>query len=249
MRAAETVAAPYGGAGHIAAGQRAAARSGGAVGLLRGASGKALLFIRLYERTGDIAYLNAAESAIADDLARCVTDGNGALQVDDGWRTLPYLAGGSVGIGMVIDQFTLHRRNAAFADAARAIRLAASSGLYAQAGLFNGRAGMIAHLAGTRVESGQEEARRVASAHVDRLAWHAVRYAGGLAFPGDMLFRLSMDLGTGTAGVLLGAAAALAPCGAALPFFAQPARLPARVLGSAPAPPRGAPNPLEPARR
>src|SRR6202042_3256865 len=126
----------------------AAARSGGAVGLLRGASGKALLFIRLYERTGDPAYLDAAEGAIADDLDRCVTDRHGALQVDDGWRTLPYLAGGSAGIGMVIGQFTPHRRNERFADAARAIGLAANSGLYAQAGLFNGRAGLIAYLAG-----------------------------------------------------------------------------------------------------
>jgi tRNA A-37 threonylcarbamoyl transferase component Bud32 len=249
IRAAEAVAAPYVTPGDGAARQRATARSGGGVGLLRGASGKALLFIRLYERTGDTAYLDAAAAAIADDLERCVTDGNGALQVDDGWRTLPYLAGGSVGIGMVIDQFTAHRQNAAFAAAARAIRLAASSGLYAQAGLFNGRAGMLAYLAGTGEESGQGAGGRVACAHVDRLAWHAVRYADGLAFPGDMLFRLSMDLGTGTAGVLLGTAAALAPGGAALPFFAQRARLPVRVLGSSPAPRPGASNQPAPARR
>jgi tRNA A-37 threonylcarbamoyl transferase component Bud32 len=249
MRAAETVAAPYLAAGRGAVGQRAAARAGGAVGLLRGASGKALLFIRLYERTGDPAYLNAAETAIDDDLRRCVTDGKGALQVDDGWRTLPYLAGGSVGIGMVIDQFTAHKQLEEFAGAARAIRLAASSGLYVQAGLFNGRAGMIAYLADTRDERGQEAGRRVAGAHVDRLAWHAVRYEGGLAFPGDMLLRLSMDLGTGAAGVLLGAAAALAPRGAALPFFAQPVRLPVRVLGSSRAPVREAQNRPVPVRR
>jgi len=249
MRAAETVAAPYLAAGRGAAGLREAARTSGAVGLLRGASGKALLFIRLYERTGDTAYLDAAEAAIDDDLRRCVTDGKGALQVDDGWRTLPYLAGGSVGIGMVIDQFTAHKQHEEFADAARAIRHAASSGLYAQAGLFNGRAGMIAYLAGTRDERGQEAGRRVARDHVDRLAWHAVRHEGGLAFPGDMLLRLSMDLGTGAAGVLLGTAAALAPRGSALPFFAQPVRLPVRVLGSSRVPVREAPNRPAPARR
>ena len=168
------------------------------------------------------------------------TDLNGALQVDDGWRTLPYLAGGSAGIGMVIDQFTAYRRNAAFTDSASAIRRAASSGFYAQAGLFNGRAGMIAYLAGTRDESAQEAAGRVVAAHVDRLGWHAIRYAGGLAFPGDMLLRLSMDLGTGTAGVLLGTAVALAPCGAALPFF-RPTSLPVRVPGSSPAGSAGSP--------
>jgi lantibiotic modifying enzyme len=251
IRAAETVAAPYAAAerGAVDQGAAAAAGTGGAVGLLRGASGKALLFIRLYERTGDPAYLDAAEAAIGDDLRRCVTDSKGALQVDDGWRTLPYLGGGSVGIGMVIDQFAVHRQHEEFADAARAIRLAAGAGLYAQAGLFNGRAGMIAYLAGTRDERGQEAGRRVVGAHVDRLAWHAVRYEGGVAFPGDMLLRLSMDLGTGAAGVLLGTAAALAPCGAALPFFAQPARLPVRVLGSSRAPVREAPNRPAPARR
>jgi Protein kinase domain len=243
MRAAKIVAAPYMAAGHRTAGEHAADRSRGAVGLLRGASGKALLFIRLYERTGDPAYLDAAEGAIAVDLEGCVTDRNGALQVDEGWRTMPYLAGGSAGIGMVISQFTAHRRNAAFTDAARAIRLAASSGFYAQAGLFNGRAGMIAYLADTRDESGQEAAGRVAAAHVDRLAWHALQYSGGLAFPGDMLLRLSMDLGTGTAGVLLGTAAALAPCGAALPFFARPASLPVRVPGASPAALRGVTQP------
>ena len=220
------------------AGQRAADGSGAPVGLLRGASGKALLFIRMYERTGNPGYLDAAESAIAADLAQCVTDRHGALQVNDnGWRTLPYVGGGSAGIGMVIDQFTAHRGEDAFADAARGIRLAANSGFYVQAGLFNGRAGMIASLASARDaaqagdDGGREAAARVIGTHVDRLAWHAVRYGGGLAFPGDMLLRLSMDLGTGTAGVLLGTAAALAPDGAVLPFFARPARLPARATG------------------
>jgi len=181
-------------------------------GLLRGASGKALLFIRLYERTPDPAYLDAAEEAISADLDRCVTDRNGALQVNDGWRTLPYLNGGSAGIGMVIDRFRTHRDSPAFARAADRLRIAAFSGYYAQPGLFNGRAGMILYLAAR-----DRHDPRIRT-HIRRMAWHAVPYQGGLAFAGDMLLRLSMDLGTGTAGVLLGLAAALAPQGAALPF-------------------------------
>jgi hypothetical protein len=140
-------------------------------------------------------------------------DRKGSLQVDDGWRTLPYFGAGSAGLGLVIDRFLAHRQVAAFAEAAGAIRIAARSTYYAQAGLFNGRAGMILYLAGRD---------RLSAVHVRRLAWHAVRYAGGLAFPGDTLLRLSMDLGTGTAGVLLAVAAALAPGGAALPFLGPP---------------------------
>jgi hypothetical protein len=191
-----------------------------AAGLLRGASGQGLLFIRLYERTADPAYLDAAEAAIAADLDRCVTDRRGSLQVDDGWRIMPYIGAGSAGIGMVIERFLGHRQTAAFAEAAAKIRIVAQSAYYAQAGLFNGRAGMILYLAG------HDRRDQHVVAQVRRLAWHAVRYEGGLAFPGDMLFRLSMDLGTGTAGVLLALAAALAPEGAAMPFLGPPVSLP-----------------------
>jgi class III lanthionine synthetase len=202
------------------------ANPGRAAGLLHGASGPALLLLRLYERTADPGYLDAAETAIATDLGRCVTDRAGGLQVDDGWRTLPYIDTGSAGIGMVVDRFLAHRPHDAFAAAARKLAAGAQSGFYAQAGLFNGRAGMLLYLAGDRglgEEPGHAEQLRE---HVRRMAWHAVRYAGGLAFPGDMLFRLSMDLGTGTAGVLLGLAAALAPAGAALPFLGPAVSLP-----------------------
>jgi predicted Ser/Thr protein kinase len=187
-----------------------------AAGLLRGASGQALLFVRLYERTADPAYLDAAEAAIAADLDRCVTDRRGSLQVDEGWRVLPYVGAGSAGIGMVIDRFLAHRPTEAFADAAAKIRIGARSGFYVQAGLFSGRAGMILYLAG------QDRRDQHVLEQVRRLAWHAVRFAGGLAFPGDMLLRLSMDLGTGTAGVLLALAAVLAPEGAAMPFLGVP---------------------------
>ncbi len=245
IRAGQTVAAPYLTARLRAGSQHAADSTGGSgapVGLMRGASGQALLFIRLYERTGNPDYLEAAEGAIAADLAQCVTNHHGALQVNDnGWRTLPYLGGGSAGIGMVIDQFAAHRANEAFADAARGIRLAANAGLYVQAGLFHGRAGMIACLASARDagqaggDSGRAAAARAIGTQVARLAWPAGPDGGGQAFPGDMLLRLSMDLGTGTAGVLLGTAAALAAHGAVLPFFARPASLPARATANSPA--------------
>jgi len=211
-----------------------------AAGLLHGASGPALLLLRMYERTADPAYLDAAETAIAADLARCVTDRAGGLQVDDGWRTLPYIDTGSAGIGMVVDRFLAHRRHDAFAEAAASLSKGAQSGFYVQAGLFNGRAGMLLYFAGDSglgeqglseqglSEQGLSEQGRAEQLreHVRRLAWHAVRYADGLAFPGDMLFRLSMDLGTGTAGVLLGLAAVLSPAGAALPFLGPAISLP-----------------------
>jgi class III lanthionine synthetase len=205
----------------LRAAELVAGRDAAGAGLLRGAAGHALLFVRLYERTADPAYLDLAQTAIAADLKRCVTDRKGSLQVDEGWRVLPYLNAGSAGIGMVIERFLAHRHVAEFATAEQAIRVAARSAFYAQSGLFNGRAGMILYLAG----SGDP----CVAAHVRRLAWHAVRYADGVAYPGDQLLRLSMDLGTGTAGILLALAAALPPHGPGLPFLGPAADVPGHL--------------------
>ena len=202
---------------------RAPALEPGRAGLLRGLSGCGLLFIRMFERTGDPGYLDLATAALNADLDRCVADDWGGLEVDEGWRQMPYLDGGSAGIGLVIDDFLVHRRVARFEHAAEAIRIAASSAYYAQPGLLRGRAGMMLYLA--RGQAPGEAARDPqVAAHVRRLAWYAIGYRGGLAFPGDSLFRLSMDLATGTAGVLIGLAAALAPAGGRLPFHGAAAR-------------------------
>jgi hypothetical protein len=81
---------------------------------------------------------------------------------------------------------------------------------------------MILYLSRGRAPGAGHEDLAVAD-HVRRLDWHAMSYRGHLAFPGDQLLRLSMDLATGTAGVLLAAGAALHDTAAHLPFLG-PAR-------------------------
>ena len=167
----------------------------------------------MFERTRDHRYLDLAAAAIGADLDRCVLDGQGALKVDEGWRLMPYLDGGSAGVGLVIDDFLAHRRDDRFEQAVKGIRAAACSTYFAQPSLFRGRAGMLLYLSHGRAPGDAAGDPQVA-AHVRRLAWHAISYRGGTAFPGETLFRLSMDLATGTAGVLLGLASALSPDGA-----------------------------------
>ncbi|MEU8608830.1 class III lanthionine synthetase LanKC, partial [Actinoplanes sp. NPDC048791] len=166
-------------------------------GLTHGWTGPALLFLRMYERTGDPTLLDRAVTALRQDLHRCVVRPDGALEVNEGWRTMPYLAQGSVGIGIVLDQVLAHRADDGLARAGAAISLAARSPFYAQAGLFAGRAGIIRYLAGH-----DRDDERLAL-QLRNLTWHAVPFRSGLAFPGDQLLRLSMDLATGSAGVLL----------------------------------------------
>ncbi|MFK0150927.1 class III lanthionine synthetase LanKC [Streptomyces sp. NPDC090493] len=192
-------------------------------GLLRGATGPALFLLRRHERTGDAGLLAAAGRALRRDLDRCAVQQGGGLEVDEGWRTLPYLGDGSVGIGMVLDDWLAHGSDGTgdFERARAAIRTAATSRFYAQPGLFQGRAGMILHLARTGADPD-----RLAS-QIDGLGWLAMAYQGQLAFPGHQMMRLSMDLATGTAGCLLALTAALDGGRAAhLPFLPPPPAAP-----------------------
>ncbi|MFD7455783.1 MULTISPECIES: class III lanthionine synthetase LanKC [unclassified Streptomyces] len=195
-------------------------------GLLRGATGQALFLLRRHEATGDGELLAAAGRALRRDLASCVVREGGALEVDEGWRTLPYLGDGSVGLGMVIDDYLAHATDdTGELERARAgVLTAATCRFYAQPGLFQGRAGMILHLGRTTAPGADVRARL--AEQLAGLGWLAMPYQGQLAFPGHQMMRLSMDLATGTAGCLLALGAALGDTPAALPFLPPPAGRP-----------------------
>ena len=63
--------------------------------------------------------------------------------------------------------------------------------------------------------------------HVRRLAWHARTHHGHLAFPGTQLLRLSSDLATGSAGILLALHSAFENTGAVLPYLEPRSTAPA----------------------
>jgi serine/threonine protein kinase len=197
-------------------------------GLFRGRSGPALLLIRMYDDTGDAAYLDRAAEALRYELRRCVWRDNGTIEVNEGWRSMPYLDGGSMGIGLVLDEYLRRRPDEEFAKAAAAVARTARSPMYILPGLLTGRAGVLLYLAG---RSADPAADPDVARQVRNLAWHALPYADGMAFPGTALLRLSMDLATGTAGVLLALGAALHDGPVHAPLLA-----PSRVEPQTPAP-------------
>jgi len=145
-------------------------------GLLKGSSGPALMFLRLHEQRAASGLLDLAATAIRQDLRRCrVVSRHGALHVDEGWRTLPYIADGSVGIGFVVDDYLAHREDEHFAQAAQQIRAAAQSAFYIHSGLFDGRAGMILYLS-RNLAPGTGGEDPIVAAHVRRLNWHAMSH-------------------------------------------------------------------------
>jgi tRNA A-37 threonylcarbamoyl transferase component Bud32 len=185
-------------------------------GLMYGSAGPALLFLHAYEQTGDPALLDRAADALRQDLRRCTWPADGTLQVNQDWRTLPYLDEGSVGIALVVDRYLSHRADEEFATALHGLLLVTHSGYFVQPGLFTGRGGMIA-TRGMLSRTTREPDPRTTEL-IRGLSWHALPYGGGLAFPGDQLMRLSMDFATGTAGVLFALGTALHDAPVFLPF-------------------------------
>ncbi|NJQ17689.1 class III lanthionine synthetase LanKC [Streptomyces bohaiensis] len=190
-------------------------------GLLHGGAGLALALVRRYERIGEARLLDLAATALRRDLARCHTQqGTGALMVREGTRAMPYLGAGSAGIAAVLDDYLHHRPDdTPLAEAREALLRATLSAFYIQPGLDRGVAGLVLYLARTSAGDAEERAGTVAR-HLTLLRRQAVPWQGELAFPGEQLMRLSMDLSTGTAGVLLalGSATGRVP-GAHLPFL------------------------------
>lgn len=177
-------------------------------GLLHGATGVALLLVRRYETTGDAALLDLAAAALRRDLDRCRAGDDGELLVVEGKRLMPYLGAGSAGIAAVIDAYLAHRPDPELEAKGRALLPAALSAFYVQPGLLRGSAGLLMHLAATPL-CDEETRQRAVRLHTRLLAGHALAYEGGLAFAGEQLMRMSMDLATGTAGCLLALGSAL----------------------------------------
>lgn len=195
----------------------------GRAGIVSGWSGPALLFARLHDETGDPGWLDAAERAIDRELAECVVTDDGTLQVRDGGaRTLPYLAVGSAGVALAVEELAARRPAAACLERQPDLLRACFGEFVIHPGLLYGRSGLLAALTAAQRRDPDPARAAVIEAHLSALAWHAVPYGGGIAMPGNQLLRLSMDVATGGAGVLL----ALAEC-PVLPFVGAAPKTPA----------------------
>lgn len=196
----------------IALMRRDPGRIGGGPGLFHGLTGVALLCLDLYKRTTDEHYLDAVEQALTEDLSLGVFLRDGTFQIQNGSRRLLYLDGGSVGIGLVLAQFLKHRPIDRLQNTLAAILRGCRATFVLQPGLFQGRAGLIAGLAMADLQASVTNELR-------RLGWHAVWHEGGISFPGSGLTRLSTDLATGSAGILLAMRAVLERGPLGLPFL------------------------------
>jgi tRNA A-37 threonylcarbamoyl transferase component Bud32 len=186
-------------------------------GLLRGPAGHALFLLRLYEQTDDIGWLDRAGAYLSQDLA--LFGWGGPAQ---SWQHVHGL-GGPIGTAMVIHDYVRHREDASLRSAAAEFQRAARVRFMTSAGWYHGRAGTMA---GLRYLDPVDET--IVQAHATDLAWHLVRNEDlgltgdgqtGVSCLGEHGFKLSTDLATGSAGVLLSVHTAQSGQPTPVPFF------------------------------
>lgn len=166
------------------------------VGVLRGRSGHALLFLALHRQTGDAALLDRAAEAVRQDLGRMGWPA--AASPDNADWQLGLLHSGSGGTGLVLGQLLAALDDEQLAGARDAIRGVAGQRYAGQAGLWLGRAGLLL----ARRELGGPGRDHAVEHHLRALGWYALALGDTVMFFGDGLLRLSCDLATGSAGVL-----------------------------------------------
>ncbi|MFB6438308.1 class III lanthionine synthetase LanKC [Streptomyces sp. NPDC056411] len=218
-----------------------------AAGLMYGWSGAALFLLHAHRATGDPGLLDAAVRAVHRDLDRCSPGPQGTLQVDEGFRLLPYLDNGSAGIALVAAHLLDHRDDPRIHEALPALLRACAADFVIESGLLGGRAGLLATLAllrdrvplppdGPERPGGPALDRaavdRYLRRHLTNLGQHAMTWNGATVFPCDGRARISMDLAGGGAGVLL--ALATAERGTPLLPFLTDSRPAAAVAPAAP---------------
>lgn len=172
-------------------------------GLFWGWSGVSVFASRLHSLSNRPEIFELAKMSLDFDLSRCVESEDGTLQVNEGWRVIPYLASGSVGCGFAIMELIEAGGSEHYLNQLSQIELIADSDFVIQPNLGNGRAGLAAflhELERRRFATSQNDSRF--NFHVQELSIHALRHGVGIGFPGEQLLRMSSDLMTGSAGVL-----------------------------------------------
>ncbi len=183
-------------------------------GLVGGRPGVALAQYYLYRRTGDPALFASGMRLLRDELTYAEplpAEGLRFKPSHTDQRAFPYLYAGSAGYAAVLSRYLAHRPDAEFegdadldaADALDRCLRSCSVRFTAYPGLFPGLAGLATVMAEAGRRLGRPDLIDAAFTSARGLFRYAIPHKGGIAWLGEPGQRLSADLWSGSAGILL----------------------------------------------
>ncbi len=172
------------------------------IGLLDGWSGVSLFFSVLYKVTNDKHWLSLSLATIQKDIDKCVLEDSGLYQVKDDARFVPYLAGGSAGIGLAMMMIRKIQNSSVWENELQSIALLTKSKCFYSPGLFRGLSGFI--VLGNAMDSEFGDKKSTYLEHtIQTLNLYLLQDGDHYYLPGDYCYRLSGDLFSGASGLLL----------------------------------------------
>ncbi|TCP70270.1 class III lanthionine synthetase LanKC [Baia soyae] len=174
------------------------------IGLIDGWSGVSVFYSALYALTEKREYYFRAIELVVRDLNKTVRDNElEALNtIDNRSRLLPYLSGGSIGVGVAIwylnhvSEEKMFQEELKFISNLSQIRTTISGGLFDGAGSFL----VIPPMIGKDHVAYHSQTEDI----LELLNLHLIDKKNYLSFPGQFGFRLSDDLFSGSSGIILG---------------------------------------------
>ncbi|WP_174189464.1 class III lanthionine synthetase LanKC [Nocardia barduliensis] len=170
-------------------------------GLMYGHLGLAWLFAEAHRRFGDDLFIDAMNHALLTELDHYERDDRNILHYKQGKRLIPYLATGSAGFGVALNNVDVKRLDGKVTSCLEDLARVDSALFTVNCSLFNGYAGLLYGTNGLKMVMGLP-VRPVSD--LNRMVRSmAVRMSSDTwAIPGDSNFRITTDLASGSSGVL-----------------------------------------------
>jgi tRNA A-37 threonylcarbamoyl transferase component Bud32 len=174
-------------------------------GLVAGRPGVALALYDLYRATGDERHFDRGMALLREELAFAQplpVGGLGFKTAQADRRVYPYLFAGSAGYAAVLSRYHAHRPDDLGEVLEQCLR-ACTIRFAVFPGLFPGLAGLAVTLADAGTRLGRPDLHTTALDSARGLFRYPVPHAGGVGWLGEPGQRLSADLWSGSAGILL----------------------------------------------
>lgn len=168
------------------------------LGLIDGWSGVSLFFLELYKVTNDKKYLDKSQYYIKKDLKNTKSK-DGVLYIVDKYnRLLPYLSGGSIGLALVLKKIQEVKGNAIYQNEIKSILPCYYIRSTINGGLFEGF-GSYLLLSNLLLDDSN-----YTNTILENLNLFLIDKEDYLVYPSHFGFRLSFDVFSGSAGILIG---------------------------------------------
>lgn len=175
------------------------------VGLIDGLSGVSFFYSALYAVTTKKEYLLRSVDYIERDLKQCKSDEEtNTLQTFDhqNLRVLPYLSGGSVGIGIAIWYLNFVNKSNLFTGELEQIIGLNKTRCTFSGGLFEGAGSFL--IIPSLLNYNEKEKKHHTELALQRLDLFLIQRDSQILFPGNFCYKLADDYYSGSAGIILG---------------------------------------------